>query len=136
MFDPLIRPSWWDPKQSIANALCALLPSHFGAKGESYTTIVDFFKQCDSGLLTSCSHEISDQGFEAFKFSEGSEIMCNKGFLWTTCKGVTFINTHMQASDDPLIPLGYGVPNAHAKQLEQLGRFIQKHREAGQHAIV
>ena len=46
------------------------------------------------------------------------------------------INTHMQASDDPLIPLGYGEPGANLKQIVQLGNFIQKRKAAGQEKII
>jgi hypothetical protein len=138
VLDPLTKPAWWDPKQSIVESLAGHFPFNVGADGESYTTGTKhaFDKHCDSGLLTLCTHSYREQGFVPFAFSEGSEVACNKGFLWVLCEEVLVINTHMQASDDPLMSLGYGVSQAQQKQLEQLGQFVKQRQAAGQKSIV
>ena len=98
----------------------------------------------DGGLLLLANAAPDASGFTAYEQSNGAERLCNKGFLhaWfaddadadaakdVDRPGVLVVNTHMQASDDPLRDL-FGPKDAHRAQVAQLRAFLDRWRRGG-----
>jgi len=101
----------------------------------------------DGGLLLMANAAPNDSGWTAFDAMNGSESFCNKGFMWAffayadadvvgaggaaeAQPGVLVVNTHMQASDDPLRGI-IGAKNAHRVQVAQLRAFLDRWRRGG-----
>ena len=57
-----------------------------------------------SGLLICSSIPCTSYGFEPYEAWSGTEMFANKGIMWVVFgqHRTVFLNTHMQARDDPL----------------------------------
>eukprot|EP01059_Diplonema_ambulator_P000799 TRINITY_DN10645_c0_g1_i1.p1 TRINITY_DN10645_c0_g1~~TRINITY_DN10645_c0_g1_i1.p1 ORF type:complete len:351 (+),score=54.48 TRINITY_DN10645_c0_g1_i1:22-1053(+) len=100
-----------------------------GFGGSTFCT-VNLNKSGDSGLVTFCSGKglaivPEHAGFRGFRTATGSEILCNKGLLWTVfeTEKICVINTHMQALDDPFRHF-LGDKGAYKKQVEDIHALI------------
>eukprot|EP01064_Diplonema_japonicum_P000180 TRINITY_DN10123_c1_g1_i1.p1 TRINITY_DN10123_c1_g1~~TRINITY_DN10123_c1_g1_i1.p1 ORF type:complete len:341 (+),score=26.23 TRINITY_DN10123_c1_g1_i1:39-1061(+) len=105
-----------------------------GQHGHNETTFcnVNLNKSGDSGLITFCAGkglqiEPTHSGFTGFRTATGSEVLCNKGLLWTMFpdEKICVINTHMQALDDPFRHF-FGDGDAYRKQIEDVQKLIRE----------
>lgn len=127
----------YDPKHAAIAALRKVGLQHVvGAVNSDDTSLAPLgdFLCNDAGLMLMTNDAqcpADDSGFESYQDAGGIEVLIKKGIQWLFLarRRTLLINTHMQATDDPLLRV-VGAANAHSRQVTQLRAFINRWQDS------